>query len=135
MATFCGHSGENWATFNSSIWSHTDGNPVSEKWFGFIFASDCARHRTKTFPCQSNPVPPYLMPSWPASWCIQKSENKMIIEAIIGEIWATGGQCDQVGRNFTTLARFQKSLAIFLRVNLVFGKILGLLWFLGKFHC
>ena len=37
-------------------------------------------------------------------------------------------QCDQIWRNFATLAKVYKSLAIFLTVYFLFGKILSLLW-------
>ena len=36
-------------------------------------------------------------------------------------------QCDQIGRNFATSAKLQKSLTIFASL-LVFGEILNILW-------
>ena len=48
-------------------------------------------------------------------------------------------QCDQIGINFATLAKFWMSLAIILKVHLVFGKILNLLWQIfckwANWHC
>ena len=37
-------------------------------------------------------------------------------------------QCDQIWRNFATLAKFYTSLGNFMKVHLVFGKIVNLLW-------
>ena len=42
-------------------------------------------------------------------------------------VWV-GLQCDQIWRNFSTLAKFAKSLGNFNCVYLLFGEILGRLW-------
>ena len=42
-------------------------------------------------------------------------------------VWV-GLQCDQIWRNFSTLAKFAKSLGKFNCVYLLFGEILGRLW-------
>ena len=49
-------------------------------------------------------------------------------------------QCDQFWGKFATLAKFQKSLAKFLTVYFLFGKVLSLLWqklvhYWANFNC
>ena len=52
---------------------------------------------------------------------------------------AGSDQCGQIWRNFATLAKILNVFAIFLRVYLVFGKMLSLLWqffcYWANLHC